>query len=261
MIRIFLGVMSVLLTSHAMAILPSAIQPDEFSVLPAYCKAKLSDDPSDDKAYSAMIGPDWVHIHHYCFALNFTNRFYKTSDQNDKKHYMSSSLNNHDYVLTHSTPDFWMRPLIHTEKAKQLQAAKRYAESLSEANKALQISPKYVSAYVVLADVYRDLNKRTEAVSAVERGLHFEPGNKLLQRRYKSLFGKDYVAPVIAPDLVDESVASHPPSQTEDLGGTARPTETKATEAATEQVEPRPSTPSVPGEMGSPTNPYCRFCP
>lgn len=260
MTRLVVSAIIFLLANNAMAILPSAIQPNEFPMLPPYCKAKLSTDPLDDKTYSGMIGPDWLHIHHYCFALNFTNRFYKTSNPNDKKHYLSSSLNNHDYMLTHSTPDFWMRPEIHTEKAKQLKAAKRYAESLGEVKKALHINPEYVSAYVVLTDVYRDLNKKSDAISAVEQGLQFGPENKPLQRRYKSLTGKNFVPPVVAPDLGDDRVKNHSPSDAEDMG-TAKHTEIKANEPASEQEAPQLSTPSVPGEIGSPTNPYCRFCP
>ncbi|MBW8305625.1 MAG: tetratricopeptide repeat protein [Thiobacillus sp.] len=254
--RLVLSAIIFMLTNNAMAILPSAIQPNEFPMLPAYCKAKLSSDPLDDKAYSGMIGPDWRHIHHYCFALNFTNRFYKTSNPNDKRHYINSALNNHDYVLTHAAPDFWMRPEIHTEKAKQLKAAKRYAEALGELKKALHIKPDSVIAYVVLADVYLDLNKKTDAVAAVEEGLQHGPENRTLQRRYKTLVGKDFVPPLATPVIGRDGLQNNPPSDTD-----AKPTEVNASEPVSERALPQSSTPSTPSEIGSPTNPYCRFCP
>lgn len=256
MSRLALSVIIFLLTNNAMAILPSAPQPDEIPMLPAYCKAKLSTDPLDDKAYSGMIGPDWLHIHHYCFALNFTNRFYKTSNPNEKKHYLGSALNNHDYVLTHATPDFWMRPEIHAEKAKQLKAVKRYAEAIGELKKALHIKPDFVIAYVVLADVYLDLNKKTDAVAAVVEGLKHGPENRPLQRRYKTLVGKDFVPPLATPVIGREGLQNNPPSDTD-----AKPTEINTSEPASEGALPQSSTPSTPSEIGSPTNPYCRFCP
>lgn len=260
MSRLVLSAITFLLANNAMAILPSTIQPNEFPALPAYCEAKLSNDPSDDKAYSGMIGPDWLHIHHYCFALNFTNRFYKASNPEDKRHYLQDAFGNHDYVLSHARADFWMRPEIHTEKAKLYRASKRYAETVGELKKALQIKPDYAGAYVVLSDVYRDLNKKSDSISVVEKGLQYAPYNKPLQRRYKSLTGKDFTPPPVTQVLGDDEIKSQTPSGNKEpnLAGDA---EVNANAPAFENVEPQAPSQSTPSEIGSPTNPYCRFCP
>ncbi|MHB1054199.1 MAG: tetratricopeptide repeat protein [Thiobacillus sp.] len=253
----------ILFANGALAILPSAIQPNEFAMLPAYCKAKLSDDPADDKLYSGAIGPDWLHIHHYCFALNFTNRFYKTSNPNEKRHYLRGALDNHDYVLTHAAPDFWMRPEIHTEKARQLRAAKRYGEAMGELTRALGINPDYLNAYVVLSDVHMDLNKKSDAVASVEKGLQHGPDNRALQRRYKSLTGKEFVPPEVG-SAVSGAPGGGGARQTPEPQSTESPSLTTKTELpqAEEAKSEKASVPSAPSsEIGSPTNPYCRFCP
>ena len=264
MTKLLVIVFGVLFSKSALALLPSAIQPDEFAMLPAYCKAKLSADANDDKLYSGSIGPDWLHIHHYCFALNFTNRFYKATNPNDKRHYLRSALDNHDYMFTHSKPDFWMRPEIHTEKAKQLRAAKRYSEAIAELTRAISIKADYWSAYVVLSDVLAEMNKKQEAISTVEKGLLYKPDSKALHRRYKLLTGKDFVPPVtgtVVNDDVGQDAGKHKSElQPIDLtSSTIRADSNQKTEAGNSNQQTGPLTPSR--EIGSPTNPYCRFCP
>lgn len=265
MTKLLAIMLGTLLANTALAILPSAIQSNEFAMLPPYCKAKLSDDPADDKLFSGAIGPDWLHIHHYCFALNFTNRFYKTSNPSEKRHYMQSALGNHDYMLTHATPDFWMRPEIHTEKAKQLRAAKRYAEAIGELARALGIKADYLNAYVVLSDVYMDLNQKSDAIASVEKGLHYGPDNRALQRRFKLLTGREFIPPAVnsavnvGSDSEDARQRPEPKPQSSESTSPSTKTELpQAEEAKSENA----STHTVPSnEIGSPTNPYCRFCP
>jgi len=232
--------------------------PAEITILPPFCKAKLSPDPMDDKQFSATIGPDWLHIHHYCFALNFTNRYYRSyGDKAAHQDDLTQALGNYDYVLNHGSPNFWMRAEIRTQKGRLLAAAKRKAEAIGELEMALIENQNYAPAYVVLSDVYRDIGEKSKSLTAVELGLQHAPDNKSLQAQYKQLTGKTFVPPPLNAE--EAAQKNQPPGTT---------TETPAAQAATpasaapasEKPTPGTQPADAAGKIGSPTNPYCRFC-
>ena len=229
---------------------PFAPSASELAVLPPFCKAKLSADPSDDAPYAASIGPDWLHIHHYCFGLNFANRYFqdfgnRVAQADDLK----EAINNYDYVLEHATPDFWMRAEIGTQKARILAAAKGNAQAIAALQIALQTNVDYAPAYAVLSDVYRDIGQKAKALASVEQGLQRVPLDRPLQRRYKNLSGKAFVVP--------ENAMTAPAKTTSD------PTAKSTTDVApaTAANKSAADTAIVPDKIGVPGNPYCRFCP
>lgn len=227
---------------------PSA---SEIAVLPPFCKAKLSADPTDDKLYSDSIGPDWLHIHHYCFALNFSNRYYRDyGNRMAQADDLKQAVNNYDYMLEHATPDFWMRAEIGTQKARILAAAKRSADAIGALEVALKANPDYAPAYAVLSDVYRDTGQKAKALASVEQGLQHAPLDKPLQRRYRQLAGKAFVPPANAGQAQ--------PKQAPDASTKAAATPGDAA-AARPTAEVAPA--QVPDKIGVPGNPYCRFCP
>lgn len=257
MIKTALTICFLFSASSALA-LPSAPMPDEIIALPAFCKAKLSPDPSDDIQYSGMIGPDWLHIHHYCFALNFTNRYYKYYDKNERRTFLKDALGNYDYMFSHATPNFWMRPEIHTQKAMLLAAAKQYAAAINDLQQALKDNPNYAPAYATLSDIYADLGQKQKSVAAVEQGLQHVPDAVPLQRRYKQLTGKTFVPPTSA-----EQVVQSPNPLSAGVVTPAHQEEVQNRSAAPANSGPTAtSAPAdTPEKIGVPGNPYCRFCP
>ena len=226
----------------------------ELSLLPPFCQAKLSFNPADQKLYSGKIGPDWQHIHHYCFGLNFINR-YKRSFGNkiDQQFYFQSAVGEFEYMFTHSSSTFWMRPEMHVQKGKLLAAAKRNVEAVNEFEKALQVNPNYVEAYAVLSDLYKNTGQQSKSITAVEQALQLAPNNKSLQRRYNQLTGKVFTPP---PPSV-EQVAQIPPTPPPVVQAAA----TSGVSLTITQPVPASSSVVVPEKIGIPTNPYCRFCP
>lgn len=233
--------------ASAAAFAPSA---GELAVLPPFCKAKLSANSSDDKQYSGSFGPDWVHIHHYCFGLNFANRYYRNyGNRIAQADAMKQALDNYDYVLSHATPSFGMRAEIGTQKARLLAAANRRAEAISALETAIRNQAGYAPAYAALSDLYRDSGQKASALAKVEQGLEQSPQDKPLQRRYKKLAGKSFVPPAPVEAAVPQPDPDAP-SPAEDSG---------TTPAIASPDDPHPAQP--PAKIGAPGNPYCRFCP
>ena len=223
--------------------------PEEMAALPPFCKAKLRPDLVNDAPYKAQIGPDWLHIHHYCFALNLTNYYYRDyADKNKRRDDLKQALENYDYVFSHAAPDFWMRPEIRTQKAQLLAAAKNNAQAIGEIELALKQDASYAAAYATLSDIYFHMGEKAKSVATLEQGLQKAPDSLPLQRRYKQLTGKTFVPPAAAVST-PKATAAKPAAVSDD----------KATPAKT--AVPAAAAADQPEKIGVPGNPYCRFCP
>jgi tetratricopeptide (TPR) repeat protein len=243
------------LGTQAASAAPFAPSAAELAVLPPFCKVKLSADRSGDAPYAASIGPDWLHIHHYCYALNFVNRYFQDfGDRMTQSDDLKQAVNNFNYVLEHATPDFWMRAEIGTQKARILAAAKDNAQAIAALQIALQANADYAPAYAVLSDVYRDTGQKAKAIASVEQGLQHAPLDRPLQRRYKNLSGKAFVVPPTAAITPDKKVPDAASKSTVAPANAADKIITPALKPTTDAAQ-------APDKIGVPGNPYCRFCP
>jgi tetratricopeptide (TPR) repeat protein len=191
-------------------------------------------------------------MHHYCDGLRFYNRAVaNTFNRTEFKYNIERSLSGFDYVLSHTSSDFNMRPEVIANKARTLALAGRAAEALMLYTGVVQQTPTYVPAYLYLADYYAT-SDRKKALSLVSDGLRHNPGTKSLQRRYQELGGElPYPEP---PKQVEPAVAEMPPIVEQPAAPDVLPDAGLNEKNVTEPESDKP-------QIGSPTNPYCRFCP
>ena len=197
---------------------------------------------------------NWQHMHHYCDCIRFTNRAYSTlGNWDEMRANLGEAIGGCDYVLSHTTPDFYMRPEVHLQKGKALMLYRQENKAIGEFIKAIKGNPELAEAYIELADIQARNRKSGEALKTVSEGLRHAPDSKPLKRRYTELGGKlPYPAPIVTapaePQVAkpDEAAASAP----------AAPGASTAATPAAPAAEP-----DAPPKIGSPTNPYCRFCP
>jgi len=250
-----LVVFGLLGVNQASAVAGYAPTAAELALLPLSCQAKLKNpNPTDIKLYSAKIGPDWLHFHHYCFALNFINRYTRSfANKTDQLFYLQSAMGDFDYVFTHSSPDFWMRPEMHVQKGKLLAAAKRNVEAVREFEQALQDNPNYVEAYVALSDYYKNAGQQSKSIAALEQAMQRAPNIKSLQRKYNQLTGKIFTPPSATVEQTALPLSVPIPNVGTAAASEVSPTSTQPVSASSPVVTPE--------NIGTPTNPYCRFCP
>lgn len=238
---ILFALAGLLATDSALALQPFAKTAAE----DAMCRMSIAGRDTSDKR-------NWGHMHHYCDGLRFYNRaLANTGNRSDFKYNIQLSLAGFDYVLSHTSPDFSMRPEVIANKARTLALAGRKAEAVMLYTGVVQQTPNYIPAYLYLADYYAS-NDRKKALNLVSDGLRHNPGTKSLERRYQELGGTlPYPEPlkraepaVIEPSPVAEQAAA-PEVQPEEI-----PAEKTTPEAGTDKPK-----------IGSPKNPYCRFCP
>lgn len=240
----------------------------EFAMMPAYCASRLKHLP-DYNHWRQVLGPIFEDIHHYCAALNHFNRYYKSSTAADRQFHVQNAISNIDYVLGRinpTQPKDVVVPEIHFLKGKVLMLA-RDSKSAGEFLQAIQLKPGYVDPYVALADFYFKTGMKQDALKILEEGLRQVPTSRGLARRYKELGGKSPL-----PELPPQTVSAAAPAETKTTGVKADvnapiepavsiPTPASASEGAATSVarQPAPAAEDSP-KIGSPTNPYCRFC-
>lgn len=100
----------------------------EYVTLPPYCYARLEGDPQTKKIWKNRLGNNiFIHIHHYCFALNNMNRLNVVLDKRDRKGRLKSIIGDLNYVLGRWPPNHSL-----TQQAQALKAQAEYMQMLNQ---------------------------------------------------------------------------------------------------------------------------------
>jgi len=212
--------------TSAGAILPFAPTKEEIAVLPPFCAARIGGAPGYEQ-WVERLGRDFDHTHHYCYALNFLNRYNRTNSPQDKRHYLNEAETNFSYMVTHARADYVLMPEIYINRAKMYRLRNDIGKAVADLSKAIELSPNSSRGYVVLADTYDDLKQPQRALEVVTQGLRHDPNSKSLQRRYAEHGGKmpypePYAAAVPGPGPASSGPAPAVPVNP----GTSRETST-----------------------------------
>jgi len=235
--------------------------PAEMSRLPIYCQDKLSyfvgSKPSPEAPlWPSRIGENWLAFHHYCYALNFVNRYWKARTANERSYYLQAALDNFNYMVRAEKPDFSLRAELYANRGEVLRLMGKAGEAVKDYQHALSINPRLLKPYLQLADLHVANKTPARALETVTEGLRYLPDSKALQRRYLELGGKKPF-----PDPIVVKVAEPPLQKPVE----AEPSpEAAIDKAATPEISPDnvPVPTAEPKQsVGSPKNPYCRFCP
>lgn len=162
----------------------------DFLVLPKYCDAKLNKPDGDPEKlkWGSTLGPDFIHVHHYCAGLNFMNRANKMVGRpHDRKELLTAADGEFRYLMTHATPQFSLMPEIAMNRGLANVRLEKGAEAAKYFYRAVELKPDYAAAYGALSDYYRDLGNIAEARKIVQEGLAKVPDAKGLQRRQAEL--------------------------------------------------------------------------
>lgn len=177
-------------------------------------------------------------------------------------YYLGKSIAGFNYVLSATQEDYAMRGEVHVGKARALKMMGRSAEAAAEYQKALRYKFDSPDVFIAVADFYKESGNKTKALETVTEGLRINPQSNGLKRRYTELGGK-----LPYPEAEDKNALareSRVEDKPDDKIGAEQPPGEAEGEAAkadkpTTQSEAAPQL--DPPKIGSPKNPYCRFCP
>ena len=222
----------------------------EMATLPPYCAARFDERSAAFQTWKSTMGGDFIHVHHYCAGLNFVNRARGMASAKDRRGVLGAAVRNFDYILTHTQPDFYLRAEALMNRGIAMSMLQKPGEAVGNLRQAIEMNPRLPRAYMTLADLYDQQKNRGKALETVTAGLRHNPDAKSLQRRYTELGGKlPYPVPI-------EPAAAAPAKADEVAAPAAAEPAVAAPVAATPAAEP-----AAAPKIGSPTNPYCRFCP
>lgn len=233
---------------------PNAV---EMMRLPPYCQAKFNAPTSSAewKAWRNQIGENFIDLHHYCAGLNYMNRYWGARSAPDRSFYLQRALTNFDYMVKAEKPDFALRVELYSQRGEVNKLLRKPGEAIKDFNKARSIDPKAVKPYLQLADLYVATKASARALETVTEGLRQVPDSTALQRRYLELGGKKPF-----PDPLVAKAAE--PAQPEPEPQPAAPPTAAEPGASVVESGPEPAAPTTASPaIGTPKNPYCRFCP
>ena len=239
----------------------------ELTLLPTYCKGTLqirsiSNDPKPIADYLALYGEAYIHMDHYCWALNSENKLPRIHDDNYRKSELISILGNIQYVLDRAPLTFILIPDIYISKARILLKMDRDVDAVGVLFKLTQIKPGYGPAYAQLGDYYQRIGDKHNAIKFYELGLinTNKANSKFFIKKIKKI-DPAYKAPPVkdipkmdsslqnTDQLIKDSAVSAPPNLPEQS-----PQATPASPPIRDGTAPPANQPAKP-------NPYCRFCP
>lgn len=155
-----------------------------------------------------MLGKDFRHLHHYCWALINLNRATRYGiPKLQRKGLLESVLSDYQYVLDRADPEFLLLPEILTragEAELMLARPERAGEAFARAR---QLKPDYWPAYSHWIEYLIGKGRRGEAKEFAREGLEISPSSKTLQEQYRLLGGN--------PALIVPRPQSAPPETNE----------------------------------------------
>lgn len=168
----------------------------EIALLPRYCRYTLTyrnnvpggSNPAEIARWSRIIGPTFIHMHHYCNGLMDTNRAaLLATSQRVRAFYLQTSIVEFDYVIERSPPGFVLLPEILTKKGENLLRLGGEGLGIEQLESAIKLKPDYWPPYAALSDHYKQIGDVGRARELLERGIQLAPNAKGLKSRLAEL--------------------------------------------------------------------------
>ena len=240
----------------------------EIKALPPFCEARLKRIPGKFEYWNKILGPDFIHTHHYCSGLAQINRYYRARTRQQKTYSLQGANGALSYMVSHASPSYSLMPDVYLNRGLVLSLMGNTGGAITDLKKAQELNPKLVRAYTLSSDIHAKLKQKDEALAVVVDGLRHVPDSTVLQRIYKERGGKlPYPEPISrAVEVPAAPAQTRQEGETPETGGKSQNTVQQAPASQTPDVTGNGSgrtdaqAPAAP-KIGSPTNPWCRFCP
>lgn len=170
--------------------------PREMFMLPEYCKYTQDfranvpggNNPAEIERWTNVMGPVYIHMHHYCYGLQAINRAaFLSPTREERVHNLGVSVNEFDYVIQRAPPDFGLLPEILTKKGESLIQMDRVGQGMAELQRAIAMKANHWPAYAAISDYYKNAGQLAKAREWLEKGLSAAPDTRPLTRRLAAL--------------------------------------------------------------------------
>ncbi|MEW5965705.1 MAG: tetratricopeptide repeat protein [Pseudomonadota bacterium] len=231
---------------------------EDYALLPPYCVVKMERKASAaDEMWRQQMGHDnWIHMHHYCGGLIELNRYF-AGTKGRRKASLGNAVKEFEYVLDRWTTGFYLRADAHLNRGRAYKYIREEGKALTDFQRARELNPRLAPASLELADLYVRLNKKNEALTILKGAIELNPDTKSLRRRYAELGGDPKALPEVGAPPTGSAVPAIAPERKGSPAPDAAPLKQESMATSADKPPAQPIEPTI----GSPTNPYCRFCP
>ncbi len=160
---------------------------EEYALLPEYCHHKKwvstkHPEPPLSRKWENFFGPDFLPVHHYCWALVWLARSYRSGQTSEERHFkLLKADGDIQFVLDNTSNKFPLTAELYT---KQI-AIRSMRNDLRNAEKAFQAAvafdETYWPAYSSWGFWLSRKGRSQDAIKVVQEGLFHSPGNTKLE--------------------------------------------------------------------------------
>ena len=168
--------------------------PEDFRMLPVYCKARMLPEYKGKYNYWAnIIGDGFQHTHHYCAALFTYNKALlmiptTKAEQKNRKFLLGVAKKQLEYIYTHvNNKKYRLWPDIHLLAAKIYNEQGNTGAAIEYYYKAINSKRDYSKPYAGLANLYLRMGKKEDAIKILKEGLKYNKKSKLLKKKLKEI--------------------------------------------------------------------------
>lgn len=236
--------------------------PEEIAMLPPYCGGPGGGD------WKAILGEARTWNNHTCYGINRLNRYYKSRTAGERKYHLQTALQDFNYSVSHLPQTFPLMPEILYYRGVTLKLQGTPALAMADWQKSISLDKHYVRSIQELADLLaKKIGKPEQALEVVAEGLRDNPDVKSLQKRYTRYGGKlPYPEPRVAIKPAQEGAlqakGESEMANVEKTKEAALATDAAKTDVPSQQPDlGKAKEPSPAPVIGTPDNPWCRFCP
>jgi len=252
----------------AFAVQNFAVTREELAMMPPYCTAHYGHifglPRFEDSPLRNTIPDGCPATHHYCDGLKAMIRV--DTNRAESGYWLSVAVQTFRSMVKRN--DWSSCPLkaeayVNLGRAVLRQSRRdgtSPAEGVESLMKALELKPDYLAAYYALSDFYIDGQDKKKALSVVEDGLRHVPKSEVLLRRFKELGGKTPPTPIIA-EKTDSTEESNDSSKVHQHQAPAENATIPSSESGFSTLKKTTSEQDTSQKIGTPSNPWCRFCP
>lgn len=169
---------------------------EEYHLLPAYCRSQSNVEPKfykrdgSEAKWSARLGRDFNHIHHYCWGMVSIARSYKAGlTIGARTFHMDRAIDDISFSLNGASPDFVLLPEMYTRLGEALLGIRDDKNAEAAFRRAIEANPAYWPPYVWWSQRLLKQGKTREALALAEEGNKNAPGSKALEKLIDDIRG------------------------------------------------------------------------
>lgn len=172
----------------------------EFAILPEWCYdsqggpygapegAEMMNRSPRAPRWVAAMGPDFWHLHHYCWALRDMRRAALPDTSVREKGFLwARAVSDLVYTIRHCLPTMPLMPEVHLRLGEVYLLQGNIDGAQREFERSRQLKPDYWPAYAFWADFLIEYKLWDRARTLVAEGLKYAPDNAELRKRMDAI--------------------------------------------------------------------------